>query len=101
MDHEIDLIRELEPDDLKQIPGVIGSDSKDLRRVGVRVEVDDGERVIESVEDGAIRDSVLASRPMDLHIRNIVIRNCEEGNRSVIASNSGTGRGSISNPEKC
>jgi hypothetical protein len=39
--------------------------------------------VIEGVEDGCVRDAVLVRRPMDLHIRNIVIRKCEEGNRSV------------------
>jgi hypothetical protein len=31
--------------------------------------------VVEGVEDGGIRDSVLVRRPMDLHIRNIVLRN--------------------------
>jgi hypothetical protein len=40
--------------------------------------------MIEGVEDGRIGDSVLAGRSMDLHIRNIVIRNGEEWNRSVI-----------------
>lgn len=78
MDHEIDLVGELEPDDLKQIAGVVGSDGKDLRWVGVRVEVDDGEGIVDSVEDGGIRNSVLSGRPMDLHIRNIVIRNYGE-----------------------
>jgi len=74
-----------EPDNLKQVADVVGSDRQDLRRVGVRVEVDDGESVIEDVEDDRVRDAVSASRPMDLHIPNIVIRNCQEWNRSAVA----------------
>lgn len=74
MDHEIDLVSELEPDDLEQIAGVVGPDRQDLGRVGVRVQVDDGDGVVKGVQDGGIRDSVLASRPMDLRIRNIVIQ---------------------------
>lgn len=80
MDHEADLVGELEPDDLEQIAGVVGSDGKDHRRVSVRVVVDDGDGMVESVEDGRIRNIVPARRPMDLHIRNIVIRNTEVWN---------------------
>jgi hypothetical protein len=54
--------------------GVVGSDGKDLGWVCVGLEVNDGERVVEGVEDCGIRDSVLAGRPMDLRIRNIVIQ---------------------------
>ncbi len=81
MDHEIGVVGEFEPNDLKQIAGVVGSDGKDLRRVGVGIEVDDGESMVEGVENGGIRDAVLASRPMDLHIHNIVIRNGGEWNQ--------------------
>jgi hypothetical protein len=35
------------------------------------------------VNDGGIRDSVLAGRPMDLHINIIVIHNGEERNGLV------------------
>lgn len=68
MDHEVDVVGEFEPDDLQQIAGVVGSDRQNLGRVGVGIEVDDGEGVVQGVEDGGVEYSVLASRPVDLHI---------------------------------
>lgn len=35
MDHEIEPIGELKPNDLKEIAGMVGPDSEDLSRVGV------------------------------------------------------------------
>ena len=102
MDHEIDVVSELEPDDLKQIARVVGSDRKDLRRVGVGFEIDDGDGMVEGVEDGGIRYAVPARRPMDLHIHNIVIRNSQEWKGSVIAWHSQTViSASASQSEKC
>lgn len=86
MDHELDVVGELKPDDLQQIPGVIRSDRKDPGRVGVGIDIDDRERMVEGVEDGGIRDAVPPRRSMDLHIRNIVIRNSEEWNQFACLS---------------
>jgi hypothetical protein len=44
VDHQVDVIDELEPDDLQQIAGVVGSDRKDLGGIGFGVEVDDSDR---------------------------------------------------------
>jgi hypothetical protein len=57
VDHEIDVLGELKPDDLKEVAGMVGSDRKNLRRVGIGVEVDDGERMVESVEDVAASET--------------------------------------------
>jgi hypothetical protein len=84
VNHEIDVFGELEPDDLKQIARMVGSDSKDLGWICIGLEVDDGEGMIEGVEDCGIRHSVLARRRMDLHIRNIVLRNSQEWKGCVI-----------------
>ena len=54
MDHEVGIVGELEPDDLQQIAGVVGSDRKDLGWIGVGLQVDDGENMVEGVEDGGI-----------------------------------------------
>ena len=50
------------------MPGVVGSDCQNVGWVGVGIEVDDGEGNVQGVEDGGVGDSVLASRPVDLHI---------------------------------
>jgi hypothetical protein len=54
VDHEIDVFGELEPDDLKQIAGMVRTDREDLWRIGVGFQVDDGEGMVESVDDGGI-----------------------------------------------
>jgi hypothetical protein len=54
VDHEIDLFGELEPDDLRQIAGMVRSDREDLGRIGVEFQVDDGESMVEGVDDGRI-----------------------------------------------
>lgn len=42
-------------------------DRQDARRVGVKVEVDDDQGVIDRVHDGLVADAVLASRSLYLH----------------------------------
>ena len=49
MDHEIDLVCELEPDDLEQIACMVGSDRKDLWWISVGFQVDDGESMVEGM----------------------------------------------------
>ena len=67
MNHELDVI-ELEPNDLQQVPGVVRSNCKDFRRVGVGFEVDDGEGMVDGLKDGGVVDAVLAGGTMDFRI---------------------------------
>jgi hypothetical protein len=70
------ILGEFEPDDLEQVPGTIGADGEDLGRVCFRFEIDDGDCVLESVENGSIIGAVFVRRAVYLHIRgHIVIRN--------------------------
>jgi len=69
VDHEFDFVGEFEPDDLQQIAGLVGSDCQNLGWVGVGIEVNDGEGMVEGVSNGSIGDSVLARRSVDLHIK--------------------------------
>ena len=68
VDHEIDIVGEFEPDDLQQVAGAVGSDSKDLWWVGFRFKIDNGEGMVEGVEDGVGFDAVLVGGSVDLHI---------------------------------
>jgi len=68
MDHEIGIIREFEPDDLQEVSGSIGSDSEHLGWIGVGIEVDDREGMVDGVADGVVVDSVLVGGAMYLHI---------------------------------
>lgn len=68
MDGELDVVGEFEPDDFQQVPGTIGSDGEDLGRVGIGLEVDDGEGMVQGMEDGGFVDAVLVGGPMNLHI---------------------------------
>ena len=68
MDHQVDIVGEFEPDDLQQVPGVVGSDDKHRWRVGVGFEIDHGEGMVEGVENGSLVDTVLVGRAVDLHI---------------------------------
>jgi hypothetical protein len=68
VDHEIDVVGEFEPKDFQQVASSVGSDSEDLGWVGVGIEIDDSEGIVQGVEDDGVGDSVFASRPMDLHI---------------------------------
>lgn len=52
MDHEVDVVGELDPDDLQEVARMIRSDRKDLGRVGVGFEVDDCDGMVESGESG-------------------------------------------------
>jgi hypothetical protein len=54
VDHQTDVVGELDPDDLQQFAGVVGSDRKDLGRVGVGLEVDDSDGMVAGVENGGI-----------------------------------------------
>ena len=68
MDHEAEVVGELEPDDLQQIAGPVRSDCQNRGWVGVGIEVNDGEGMVEGVADDRVVDAVPASRPVNLHI---------------------------------
>lgn len=68
MDHEIDIVREFEPDDLQEVPGSIGSDSEHLGWIGVGFEIDDHEGMVDGVADCVDVDSMLVGGPVYLHI---------------------------------
>jgi hypothetical protein len=68
VDHEIDVVGEFELDDFQQVASSVGSDGEDLGWVGVGIEIDDSEGIVQGVEDDGVGDSVFAGQPMDLHI---------------------------------
>lgn len=59
VDHEPDVVGKLKPDDLQEVPGVIGSDGKHLGWVGLGFEIDDGDDMLEGVENSGVVDAVL------------------------------------------
>lgn len=59
----------LEPDDLGEIAARIGSNSEHLRWVGVRVEIDHDDGVLDNVKDCLFIESVLERRAVELHTR--------------------------------
>lgn len=88
MDHEVDVVGEFKPDDLQQVAGVVGSDGEDLGRIGFVVEIDDSDGMVEGVEDGGIVDTVLAGRPVDLHITILYYAIERNGTSPAVASSS-------------
>jgi hypothetical protein len=60
------IIGQLENEELEEVAGEVGADHERLRRVGVRVDIDNDERMFDGVEDVRIRDAVTSSRTMDL-----------------------------------
>lgn len=67
MNHEVDVF-EVEPDDLQQVPGGIGSDGDQFGRVGVWFKIKYSDGMLEGVADVRVIDAVLIGRPVDLHI---------------------------------
>ena len=68
MDHKLSIVRKFEPDDLQKVPGSVGSDCEHLGRIGVRVEIDEHEGVVDGVADGVVVDSMFVGGAIDLHI---------------------------------
>lgn len=75
MDHETDISGDLDPDDFEEVAGVIRPDCKNLGRIVVGFEVDHSDDVVESVTNGCDANPVFVRRLVNLHTRNIVIRN--------------------------
>ncbi len=68
MDHKFGIVREFEPDDLQKVPGSVGPDCEHLGWIGVGLEVDDREDMVDGVADGSVVDTVLVGSAVDLHI---------------------------------
>jgi hypothetical protein len=68
MDHEIGIVREFEPDDLQEVPGSIGSDCEHLGWIGVGVEIDEHEGMVDGVANGVVVDSMVVGGAVYLHI---------------------------------
>ncbi len=67
MNGEKPIIGQLENEELEEVAGEVGADHEHLRRVGLRVDVHNGERMFNGVEDVRIRDAMTSSRTVDLH----------------------------------
>ncbi len=67
MDHKIGIVGEFEPDDFEKVPGPVGSDCEHLGWIGVGLEVDECEGMVDGVADGVV-DTVLAGGAVDPHI---------------------------------
>ena len=68
MDHEIDIVREFEPDDLEKVPGPVGPDCEHLGWIRVGLEVDEREGMVDGVADGVAVDAVFVGGAVDPHI---------------------------------
>ena len=67
MNGEESIIGQLEYEELEEVAGEVRADHENLRRVGVRVDIDDHERMVDGVEDVRIRDAMASGRPVNLH----------------------------------
>lgn len=67
MNDEEPIIRQLENEQLEEVSGEVRADHEDLRRVSVRVDIDNDERMFDGVEDVRVRDAMTSSRTVNLH----------------------------------
>lgn len=67
MNGEEPIIGQLENEELEEVAGEVGADHEDLRWVGVRVDIDNDERMVDGVEDVRVGDAMTSSRTVDLH----------------------------------
>lgn len=66
MDHQLG-VGEIEPDDLEEVAGGVRADGEHLRRVSIRLEVHDDDRVLDGVQDGLLVVAVLERRSVEPH----------------------------------
>ena len=67
MNREQLIAGQLEHDHFEEVPGSVGPDCEHLRRVGLRVEIDHDDRVIDGMSDVRVTDPVSSRRSVDLH----------------------------------
>lgn len=61
MDGEEPIIGQLKNEELEEVAGEVGADHEDLRWVGVRVDIDNDERMVDGVEDVRVGDAMTSS----------------------------------------
>lgn len=61
MDGEEPIIGQLKNEELEKVAGEVGADHEDLRWVGVRVDIDNDERMVDGVEDVRVGDAMTSS----------------------------------------
>ena len=69
VDLEVLVLRKNKDDHLQHVPGAVRSNNEDLRWIGVRIEVDHDDRMIDGVLDVFVTDTVSSSRLLNLHTR--------------------------------
>lgn len=62
MNGEEPIIGQLENEALEEVAGEVGADHEDLRWIGVRVDIDNDERMFDGMEDVRVRDAMTSSR---------------------------------------
>src|SRR4051812_47079331 len=62
----------LEPDDFEESARMIWADREQARRVGLDVEVDDNQRMIDGAKDRSVVHAVLPSRPVDVDAVSVI-----------------------------
>lgn len=62
-------VSELQEDHLEQVARSVGADHEHLRRIGVLVDVDHDDGVVDHVLNRLVVDAVPSCRPMELHTR--------------------------------
>ena len=67
MNGEEPIAGQLENEELEEVAGDVRADHEHLRWVGIRVDIDNDERMVHGVEDVRVRDAVTSSRTVDLH----------------------------------
>lgn len=69
VNHELDAVGELEPDDLHQVARRVGADRKNPGRVSIRIEIHHDQRLLDSMHDSGFVVAVLERRTVELHTR--------------------------------
>lgn len=67
MNGKAPVVVEQEDDHFEHVPRPVRSDDQDLRWVGVGIEVDHDDRVLDRVQNVLVGESVSMRRPVDLH----------------------------------
>ena len=69
MDRHEAVVGELQDDHFEQVPGTVGTDGENLRRVAVGVEVDHHKWMTRRIRDVFVRDAVPPRRVVNFHTR--------------------------------
>jgi hypothetical protein len=61
------VVGQQQDDHLEQVPGNVGAKQQELRRVGLRLEVDHDKWMLDRVTDVVVRQPMAARRTVDIH----------------------------------